>query len=242
VVGGVEAVVEVMKKFPKCQALQTSASSALRNLTACNIGRKKAVKVGGIDVLLAAVNNHLSSVNVCGRACWTLANIVLGSKENIERLIALGGTAAVDKVSNKWPDNDKVQARAQSLIKILHSQPVGRSGSESSKVATEVPSMLNARNKPSFVNVKRIFRFFLQTTDNVTVGTPTSNINDAVSVKDVPGMIKRTDSANSTSAFNVEEEDSTVEEEDEEYPEKRCVSAKLFVSILTDAFCKLLYR
>jgi hypothetical protein len=142
VVGGVETVVEVTKMFPKCEDIQKSACAALGNLTyICNIGRKRAVEAGGIEVLLAAVNNHLGSASVCGNACCALANIVTGFNENIERLITQGGTAAVDKVSNKWPDNDKVQTRVQRLNQILHSQSFGRSGSESSKVATEVPAV-----------------------------------------------------------------------------------------------------
>jgi hypothetical protein len=118
-VGGVEAVVEVMKTFPKCEALQSIACRAINNLTACNIGTQKAAEMGGMNVLLAAVNNHLSSANVCQHAILAMRRILVGSKENAELLISLGGVTDVAKVKNKWPDNDKVQPQVRHLAKLI---------------------------------------------------------------------------------------------------------------------------
>jgi hypothetical protein len=42
-IGGVEAIVKVMKKFPNCQKFQWSACVVIYNLTCCNIGKKKAL-------------------------------------------------------------------------------------------------------------------------------------------------------------------------------------------------------
>jgi hypothetical protein len=111
--GGVEAVVKVMKSFPKCQALQDHACGTLVNLAFCNIVLAKAIESGGIEVVLAAINNHLESAPVCENACRALANIVSGSKENTGRLITLGGGAAVDKVRTKWADNNDVQTHVR---------------------------------------------------------------------------------------------------------------------------------
>jgi hypothetical protein len=97
-VGGVEVVVEVMKTFPKCQPLQESACGILVNLTLCNVGKQKVVAMGGMNVLLAAVNNHVDYANVCEYAIWAMRNIVTGSKENAELLISLGGATAVAKM------------------------------------------------------------------------------------------------------------------------------------------------
>jgi hypothetical protein len=101
-IGGVEAVVKVMKMFPKCQALQEGACGALVNLTFCNLGQAKAIESGGIEVLLAAVNNHLNSASVCNYACIALYNIVQGSNENTKLLIRLGGATAVLKLREEW--------------------------------------------------------------------------------------------------------------------------------------------
>jgi hypothetical protein len=122
-IGGVEAVIKVMKTFPKCQALQSPASWALCNLTyICNTGKNKAIKSGGIKVLLAAVNNHLGSASVCGNACWALRKMVEGSKGNTGLLISLGGATAVAKVRTKWPDNDKVQTQVGKLANLISSE------------------------------------------------------------------------------------------------------------------------
>jgi hypothetical protein len=116
-VGGVEAVVKIMKTFPKCQALQDGACGALLNLACCSIGKKKVVESGGIEVVLAAVNNHLGSRDFCETACWAMRNIVCGSNENTGLLISLGGGAAVAKVRRKWPDDNDVQTQVRKLVK-----------------------------------------------------------------------------------------------------------------------------
>jgi hypothetical protein len=119
-VGGVEAVVRVMKTFSKCQALQEYACCVLRNLVgSCSIGKVKVIESGGIELLLAAVNNHLNSADVCQYACWALRNIASGSKENTGLLISLGGGAAVAKVRTKWPDNNDVKARVRKLSNLI---------------------------------------------------------------------------------------------------------------------------
>jgi hypothetical protein len=92
----------VMKTFPKCQALQDFACFALRALACCSIGRTNAIESGGIEVLLAAINNHLGSAQVCGEACWALFNMVKGNEENTELLISFGGEAAISLVRSKW--------------------------------------------------------------------------------------------------------------------------------------------
>jgi hypothetical protein len=77
-------------------------------------GQRKAVDLGGFEVLLAAVNNHLDSAKFCQNACSALANIVIGSKENTGLLISLGGA--------KWPDNDKVQTQVGTLANLIASE------------------------------------------------------------------------------------------------------------------------
>jgi hypothetical protein len=120
-VGGVRVVVMVMKTFPKCQMLQEGTSSALRNLTCRNVvGMANAIESGGIEVILAAINNHFSSYeDLCQHACWALVNIVSGSKENTGLLISLGGATAVAKVRTKWPDNNDVQTPVRELANLI---------------------------------------------------------------------------------------------------------------------------
>jgi hypothetical protein len=125
---GVKAVVKVMKTFPKCQPLQERACCALRNLTCNNTtGKNKVVETGGIEVLLAAITNHLNSAGVCENACLAMYNIVHGSKENTELLITLGGGAAVAKVITKWPDIKDVQAQVKKLASIFEAGWTARS-------------------------------------------------------------------------------------------------------------------
>jgi hypothetical protein len=120
-IGGVEVVVKVMKTFPKCKELQDYACAALRNLTWRNVvGMANAIESGGIEAVLAAINNHFSSdEDLCQHACWALVNIARGSKENSGLLISFCGAAAVAKVRTKWPDNNDVQTPVRELANLF---------------------------------------------------------------------------------------------------------------------------
>jgi hypothetical protein len=118
-IGAVEAVLEVMRMFPNCKALQSSACKALRNLADCSIGKKKAVKSNAMNVLLAAINNNLKSADVCEAAIWAMHNMFSGSKENTALLISLGGATAVAKVKTEWPDNGNVQTHVRFLSELM---------------------------------------------------------------------------------------------------------------------------
>jgi hypothetical protein len=121
-IGGVEPVIKIMKAFPKCQALQDGACGALGNLASCSIGKSKAIEAGGIEVLLAAVNNHLGSASLCESACSALFNVASGSKENTGLLITAGGGAAIARVRTRWPNNNDVQAQVRELVNLIASE------------------------------------------------------------------------------------------------------------------------
>jgi hypothetical protein len=117
-VGGVQAVGKVMQAFPMCKVVQERGCDTLRNLTWCSIGKKKAIESGGIEVVLAAINNHLDSAKLCEHACSALSNIV-SDYENRGLLITLNCGAAVEKVGKKWPDADDVQTQVRKLAKLF---------------------------------------------------------------------------------------------------------------------------
>jgi hypothetical protein len=121
-IGGVEAVVKILKTFPKCKTLQERACDALRNLAYCSIGKAKAIESGGMEVLLAAVTTHLGCAIICQKACWALFNMAFDSKENTWLLISLGGGAAVAKVSTQWPDDGSVQTKVRGLANLIASE------------------------------------------------------------------------------------------------------------------------
>jgi hypothetical protein len=115
-VGGVEAVVKVMKAFPKCLALQASACVVLCNLSHCSIGNRKAVASGSMDVLLAAVKNILNSTEVCHAACLALSRIIATSKENTALFNSSGGVTTVAKVKMDYPDDNGVREAIRLLM------------------------------------------------------------------------------------------------------------------------------
>jgi hypothetical protein len=108
-----------MKTFPNCEILQLVACGALGNLASNSAGKAKAIKCGGIEVLLAAVNNHLGSAKLCERVCWALMNVVMNSKENVGLLITLGGGAAAAKVRTKWPNNNDLQTQVRRMKTLI---------------------------------------------------------------------------------------------------------------------------
>jgi hypothetical protein len=150
----VEAVIKVMKTFPKCQMLQESACAALNNLAWCSIDRANAIESGGIEVVLAAITNHLDSAVVCQNACWALYNIILDDEAGTELLISLGGGAVLATVGRKWPDNKDVQTHLRNLAKLIaaemtRSQPAVRSSYKSSEIAIASPEVLASSSKPT---------------------------------------------------------------------------------------------
>jgi hypothetical protein len=108
-VGGVEAVVKVMKTFPKCELLQVCACSTLGNLAFCTLGKKKSVETGAMEFLVAAVNNHLDSARVCDFACWAFYSLITANKESTNIFLSSGGVTAVTKVRVPWPEDEIVQ-------------------------------------------------------------------------------------------------------------------------------------
>jgi hypothetical protein len=122
-IGGVEALVKIMKTFPKCQALQVRACVALLNVMCNNTtGKKKAIESGGIEVVLAAINNHLDSAILCRRACKALFSMIRSSKENTCLIISLGGATAFTKVRTKWADDNDIQYWVRQLVTLIASE------------------------------------------------------------------------------------------------------------------------
>jgi hypothetical protein len=116
-VDGVETIVKVMDSFPKCLALQENACAALRNLTYCSIGKKKASEAGQtIDILLAAMKKHLVSFNLCEYAVLALRNFVTDDNISTKFLLRGGGVAAAIKVREKWINKGSVQRAVQMLM------------------------------------------------------------------------------------------------------------------------------
>jgi hypothetical protein len=120
-IGGVEAVVKAMKTFPLCLTLQEFACNVILNLACCSIFKKQAAERDAIEVLLAAINNHLGSAYIGERACLLLINLIADSSENTELFICLGGASAVAKIKNKWPGNERIQDRMRHLSKSIAS-------------------------------------------------------------------------------------------------------------------------
>jgi hypothetical protein len=115
--GGVEAIVKVLKLFPKCLALQENACKALCNLTNCHLGKTKALEAGHtIPILLAAVNNHLVSFKLCEYAVLALHNVVRDDNLSTKLLLSSGGVAAAIKVKEKWINKGSVQRAVQMLM------------------------------------------------------------------------------------------------------------------------------
>jgi hypothetical protein len=97
----------------------------------------EATEAGGLEVPLAAINNHLSSYILCGDACLALFSMIVEFKENTEQLISLGVGATVYKVRTKWPHIDDVYDGVLQHLnaRITTSQPTVRSFCMSSEVA-----------------------------------------------------------------------------------------------------------
>jgi hypothetical protein len=118
-IGGVEAVVKVMKTFPKCQVLQRRACYVLSHLVCCSICKAKDIETDGIEVLLAVVSNNLGSWALCRIACRAMHSILSDSKENTGLFISLGGATAVAQVRTQWADDRGLQQMVNDLTALI---------------------------------------------------------------------------------------------------------------------------
>jgi hypothetical protein len=118
-IGGMEAVVKVMRTFPECQTIQERSLIVVLNLACCSIGKIQVVETGGMEAILAAVSNHLGSAFICERASLILINLIADSSENTDLFICLGGATTVAKVKNKWPCNYRIQNGMRHLSKCI---------------------------------------------------------------------------------------------------------------------------
>jgi hypothetical protein len=88
-IGGMETVVEIIKTFPKCQALQQTAYALLLKFACCRIGKKSRQNVRN-RVLLAAYKQSLG-------LCLHMRPCML-DYENTELFICLDGATARERM------------------------------------------------------------------------------------------------------------------------------------------------
>jgi hypothetical protein len=101
----------------KCLGLQKNACLALHLLTSCDLGKKKALEgEQTLEVLLAAVKNHLSSFFLCQSAVLALHNVITNDNKSTKLLLRSGGVAAASKVRELLPNEDTVQHAVQKLM------------------------------------------------------------------------------------------------------------------------------
>jgi hypothetical protein len=117
-IGGVEAVVKVMKTFPRCQTLQEYACRALANLTYKNVtGKKQATESGGCLVLVQLMKNTLD----------VITNVTHQHEESKVGITAVGGVEAVVKVMKTFPKCQVLQERAcRALFNLTYSNVTGK--------------------------------------------------------------------------------------------------------------------
>lgn len=126
-IGGIQAVVDVMRTFPLCQDLQRTACNTLYNLTCCSIGKKKAVEANAMQVLLDAVHNHQDNPPLCERALFAMQHIIKGSKERTRLFLASGvstNTTAVTRSTKKKVGSVRSSSAGTRSKKRIGSQPM----------------------------------------------------------------------------------------------------------------------
>jgi hypothetical protein len=80
-VGGVEAILKVMKTLPTCEILLVKASHTLLSLTSCSIGKKKASEAGAVAIVLNVVKHHMRCASICEHTCDAFYRLLKRSKE-----------------------------------------------------------------------------------------------------------------------------------------------------------------
>jgi myosin protein heavy chain len=107
--GGVEVVLESMKKYPQEIKLQEHAAVVLTNLAHnAESNRKKIFNLGGIDMILAAMEQFPLLKSVQKRCLWALLTLA-GSDWMCEGITARGGIGAILAAMLNCPSDESVQ-------------------------------------------------------------------------------------------------------------------------------------
>ncbi|XP_018423913.1 PREDICTED: armadillo repeat-containing protein 6 [Nanorana parkeri] len=135
--GGLNFMVALLADCIDHQELIKQVLSAIRAIAGNDDVKDAIVTSGGTDLIVVAMNRHLSNAQVCEQGCAALAMLALRKPENCKVIMEGGGALAALQAMKVHPKDANLQRLACMVIRNLvsrtqdFSQPILEMGAES---------------------------------------------------------------------------------------------------------------
>ncbi|KAK2868367.1 hypothetical protein Q7C36_000238 [Tachysurus vachellii] len=134
--GGLKFIMTLLADSMDCQDLVKQVLSAVRAIAGNDDVKDAVVNVGGTELIVMAINRHLSNAQVCDQGCAALSMIALRKPSNCKDIMESGGALAALQAMKTHPKEVNVQKQSCMLLRNLVSrsqdftQPILEMGAE----------------------------------------------------------------------------------------------------------------
>ncbi|KAB5535790.1 hypothetical protein PHYPO_G00121990 [Pangasianodon hypophthalmus] len=134
--GGLKFMMTLLADSLDCQDLVKQVLSALRAIAGNDDVKDAIVNAGGTELIVMAVNRHMSNAQVCEQGCAALCVLALRKPNNCKVIMESGGALAALQAMKTHPEEVNVQKQSCMLLRNLvsrtrdFSQPILEMGAE----------------------------------------------------------------------------------------------------------------
>eukprot|EP00756_Hemistasia_phaeocysticola_P000835 Hpha_TRINITY_DN10602_c0_g2::TRINITY_DN10602_c0_g2_i1::g.156895::m.156895 len=126
--GGIEVILDAMRKYPDHSAMQKNGCRAVSQLAYnSEANRDRLCEAGGVEAIVVAMRGHPHNDKLLLNAVVALTYLSWRSDAVVRVMAKAGGAQAVEEVASSFRDNEKLRRKAEHLRSII----LRRSRSES---------------------------------------------------------------------------------------------------------------
>lgn len=134
--GGLKLILPLLADNCDSSELVRQVLSAIRAIAGNDDVKDAVVNAGGVQLIVIAMNRHISNAGVCEQGCACLSMLALRKPNNCKVIMEDGGTMAALQAMKTHPDVVNVQKQACMLLRNVvsrmrnYSQPILEMGAE----------------------------------------------------------------------------------------------------------------
>ncbi|XP_062843684.1 armadillo repeat-containing protein 6 [Trichomycterus rosablanca] len=120
--GGLKFMMTLLAESLDCQDLVKQVLSALRAIAGNDDVKDAVVAAGGTELIVMAINRHMSNAQVCEQGCAALCVLALRKPNNCKVIMENGGVLAALQAMKTHPSEANVQKQSCMLLRNLVSR------------------------------------------------------------------------------------------------------------------------
>ncbi|TSP09101.1 Armadillo repeat-containing protein 6 [Bagarius yarrelli] len=117
--GGLKFMMTLLADSLECQDLVKQVLSALRAIAGNDDVKDAIVNAGGTEIIVMAINRHMSNAQVCEQGCAALCVLALRKPNNCKVIMESGGALAALQAMKTHPAETSVQKQSCMLLRNL---------------------------------------------------------------------------------------------------------------------------